>query len=243
MTSRPLTAIRPWSEFRGERPACAQCVLRRFCAPAGPVPLRTSGFAQRPAQKGMVLYQQGESVERIWTVCHGGVKLVHSDSSGNEDILAVLGPGVIFGHDEILEGMHRNTAAVIQDGMVASMRRDAVLLQMEQDADFSRSMYAALAHWSEQLARRATDASRGTSRQRLARLLLRLADQFGAPTPEGTRIAISLQRREIAGLIALEPETVTRLMSGLFEDGVVRELRRGEFLLLDAGRLHRMAHV
>lgn len=243
MASRLLTSMYPLSEFRGTQPACSQCVLLRFCAPAGPAHLHTTSFSQCPAQKGMVLYQQGEKVEKIWTVCHGGVKLVQSDNSGHEDILAIIGPGVVFGHDEILDGVHRATAVVIQDGVIASVRRNVVLRQMELDAAFSRSMYAALAHWSEQLVRRAIDASRGTSRQRLARLLLRLADQFGAPTPEGPRIAISLQRREIAGLIGLEPETVTRLMTGLFEDGIVRELRRGEFLLLDSGRLHRLAHV
>jgi CRP-like cAMP-binding protein len=179
----------------------------------------------------------------MWVVCHGGVKLVHSDLRGHEDVLAICGPGTVFGHDELLAGTHRTTAAAVQDGVVASMRRTWVLSRMEQDADFARQLYGALADWSAQLVWRTAEACRGTGRQRLARLLLRLADQFGAPTPEGVRTTIFLQRREIAGLIGSEPETVTRLLGSLLEDGVVRELRRGEFLLLDPARLRRMAHV
>lgn len=229
-------------EFRGLRPACVHCVLRQFCAPDFGHP-RAAGFAQKKAQKGTVLYLQGSNPERIWTVCQGSAKLVHSDRSGQEDVLTVMGPGTVFGHEEIFHASHRATAVIVQSGVIASMRKDAVIARMECDSAFARSLYSALADWSEQLMQRAADLSRSTSRQRLARLLLRLADQFGASTPEGTRIALSLQRREIAGMIAIEPETVTRLLGVLFEENVVRELRRGEFLLLDAGRLHRMAHV
>jgi len=230
------------SEFRGLRPACVDCVLRQFCAPGLGHP-RAAGFAQHKAQKGTVLYLQGSNPERVWTVCQGSAKLVHSDRGGQEDVLALMGPGTVFGHEEIFHASHGATAVIVQSGVIASMRKDAVIARMECDAAFARMLYSALAEWSEQMMRRATESSRGTSRQRLARLLLRLAGQFGAPTPEGTRITMVLQRREIAGMIGLEPETVTRLLGGLFDEGIVRELRRGEFLLADPARLHRMAHV
>lgn len=239
----PLTPLRSGDALRSVRPACVACVLRPFCMPAGPGQLRASGFAQHRVRRGTALYQQGTNVEELWVVCHGGVKLVHSDPQGHEDVLAICGPGTVFGHDEIVEGTHRTTAVAVQDGVVASLRRSLALTRMEQDAAFARQLYVALAGWSAQLVRRAAETGRGASRQRIARLLLRLADQFGAPTPEGMRTTIFLQRREIAGLIGSEPETVTRLLGRLIEDGVVRELRRGEFLLLDPARLHRMAHV
>ena len=59
------------------------------------------------------------------------------------------------------------------------------------------------------------------TRKRLVHLLLSLKDQYGEMTDEGVlRLELPLARQELASILGSRPETITRTIHGLEEDGV-----------------------
>ena len=47
--------------------------------------------------KGEVLFREGDPEDRLYVVVSGKIKLGRSGSAGRENLLAVLGPGQMFG--------------------------------------------------------------------------------------------------------------------------------------------------
>jgi len=56
---------------------------------------------------------------------------------------------------------------------------------------------------------------------RLARLLLKLADDYGRPCPEGVRIELKLSQRDLANQVASSRETVNKQLRVWRDEGVV----------------------
>jgi len=97
---------------------------------------------------------------------------------------------------------------------------------------------------AERLARSHSNAGRqatDTVAQRVAAILLRLADQLGQErTAGGTLLQVPLTRADLAGLSGSTPESVSRVMSRLRRDGIVDSGRRWT-AVLDRARLEDVA--
>jgi len=93
------------------------------------------------------------------------------------------------------------------------------------------------------MCRRVEELSGGQVEQRIALLLLKLADKSGVVRPgEGIQIPIRLSRQDLADLCATTVETAIRVMSRLDKDGVVRSTRTG-FVVISRDRLDEIARA
>ncbi|WP_141321805.1 Crp/Fnr family transcriptional regulator, partial [Cellulomonas uda] len=83
--------------------------------------------------------------------------------------------------------------------------------------------------------------STDTVPQRVATALLRLADKVGRDRPgEGLLLEVPLSRADLAALARTTPESVSRVMSGWKQQGVVASGRRWT-AILDRDRLEQEA--
>lgn len=76
------------------------------------------------------------------------------------------------------------------------------------------------------------------SYHRLAKTLLRLAEEHGVNTPKGAALPLRLTHEELANLIGTTRETVTTQMGRFRRMGMVR--REGKTLHLNVSRLRRL---
>src|SRR4051794_31178256 len=53
--------------------------------------------------KGEILFREGQSEDRLYVVVAGKIKLGRSGSAGRENLLAVLGPGQMFGELSVFD--------------------------------------------------------------------------------------------------------------------------------------------
>ncbi|WP_447972381.1 Crp/Fnr family transcriptional regulator [Nitrospira sp. Kam-Ns4a] len=79
-----------------------------------------------------------------------------------------------------------------------------------------------------------------TARQRLASLLLDLAERFGRRVSDQVRIEITLKREELAELAGVTIETAIRLLNAFREEGLITVQGR-QITINDAERLGRVA--
>ena len=85
-----------------------------------------------------------------------------------------------------------------------------------------------------------TDATQKSIRERLAFVLLQLADSYGIEGGGGQKIDLILSREEIAGIVGTATESVIRLLSEFKKDKLI-ELDGKRIIILDKRGLARLS--
>jgi len=192
----------------GERDrAIASCVRKRF-------------------HRGEQVFSTGDRPEFLYLLEEGHVRLVSLEEDGAERILHVFKPGDLFG--EILLSVERRPfdAVAVDDVRVAIMSRATFLGFLQSSLlcalNFIRLMSDRLLTTERDLAA----LSRTWARPRLVHLLLKLANNLGEPTPQGTLITVPLTHETIANMIGASRVRVTTYLNGLRRDGILSKRGR-----------------
>jgi len=78
--------------------------------------------------------------------------------------------------------------------------------------------------------------------QRIARVLLKLAESAGSDTPEGRVIEMPLTRQDVADMTGTTVETAIRVMSKFRRQELIKT-RRGKVVLVDTVILQEIAEM
>lgn len=214
-------------------------------APAASADLPLSVW--RLAQDG-VLLREGSAGQTLYVVRSGSLKCQKTLEDGYEQVLALALAGDLLGF-ESLHGARRPCSAIALEDCTVYALPTTELRDLAQRAP---ALDAALrAGLSRQLAR-ATDTTEimaaVSSDARLARFLLRLSTRMADVGRSPRRLRLRLGRRDIASLLGVAHETVSRSFSTLADAGLLRvDNREVELLDLDAlrarARITRGLHV
>lgn len=162
--------------------------------------------------------------ERVYIIKEGIVR-IHSGNARDEVTLALLGPGKAFGLSSAIgEGGSHLSATTLTSSYVCFASWPAM---MEVSAHHPAVMVKMMAALAERLFKAETWSTRlGMSSpcHRLASLLVELTDEFGEPSTAGRRIRFRLTQTDLARMVGLSRETVSRQMAEFTRLGwVVRE--------------------
>ena len=187
---------------------------------------------------GTVLVQQGCEPYEIFFVEDGLAKLVRIDAGGREQILGLRGAGWFLGAAFVLiRRSHAASAVALTSCTVRRLSQDAFLALLAEHPDLSWHVHRM--HSREVLSQfhHMSDLGAKTSRQRLERILRRLAT-LSSPDGSGeeVRLLLPLKRWELASLIAVTPEHLSRLLKRLREEGIIR-VQRGWIVIPEVRRL------
>ncbi len=178
--------------------------------------------ARRGVPKSGVIFREGDPVEAVYFLESGLVKVYSLTADGEEQIINILRPGDFFPHLGFLEGgTYPATAEALTDSRLMGIRRTDLLDLVRHDGDFAVAMLAAMGRRIAMLQQRVRDLSHRDLRGRLARALLRLADEHGVATPAGTRLDLPLSHRELANLVGAARESVSRTLAEFRREGLV----------------------
>ena len=116
--------------------------------------------------------------------------------------------------------------------IVAALARTTMLEMVARYPLVARAFMQAQATRAQLLCSRVHEVAAGRVEQRIARLLLRLAQSFGTRTSSGQLdVEIALSRRDLAELCGTSTETAIRIMSRLERGRVVCRTERGYAVL------------
>ncbi len=214
------------------RVVCRACSVRASVLFAGVAPELLAPIeaqideARLPARAR--LYPLGGRADAVFTVQSGLIKLVQSLPDGTERIVRLLSGGDVAGLEALVEQPYQQEAVVLQTARICRIPV-AVLRQLAEE---SPPLYGELMRrWQRALAEAdawLTELSTGSARQRVARLLLRLADSQG----EG-RCAL-FNRRDLGASLGVTTESASRAVANLKREGLLLE-RPGGFHIDPAG--------
>ena len=168
---------------------------------------------RRWVERSEALLHSGAAGEEVVLVLSGRVRLVAYGSQGREVVLALRGPGELIGEMAALGGARRIATAVAEERVEAGFLTAEALrgfLRDRPDAAIVliRMLVRRLAEATTDLVDLATHDSIG----RIARRLLELSSEHGAPAASGTRIELSLSQEELASWTGTTRETVSRAL-------------------------------
>src|SRR3954451_22161760 len=199
----------------------------------------TAAMTTCDVDRGHVVFSEGDAGDRLFIVMDGKVKISRAAVDGRENLLAVLGPGEMFGELSLFDpGPRTATATAITDSTLASLDHDdlqpLLLAQPAVASQLLRALAQRLRRTNEAMA----DLVFSDVPGRQAKALLDLAERFGDEEPDGVRVRHDLTQEELAQLVGASRETVNKALSEFANRGWLR-LEGRTVLLLDGERLAR----
>ncbi len=194
-------------------------------------------FTQQIAyDKGQTLVQEGTPVYGYYIICEGAVKLSRHLSGGKKLIVAVLGPGDIFGLESNREGRFTLEAETLEPTRVGFIDKGDFGKLLEGHPRLAAALVEKLSEEVHKLQEHVWATARRGAQGKLAYVLLQLAKTHGRPRPRGTLIEVELTREELAELAGVARETASLTLSRFTsKDWVASEGRK--LVILDLGAL------
>ena len=191
--------------------------------------------------RGDTLFSEGDPGDRLYVVSLGKVKLGRTASDGRENLLAVLGPGEMFGELSLFDpGPRTATATAVTAATLHGLGHDDLEPLLLQRPEVAGRLLAALARRLRRTNEAMGDLVFRDVPGRVAKALLDLASRFGVETDDGLRVTHDLTQEELAQLVGASRETVNKALADFASRGFLR-LEGRAVVILDIERLSRRA--
>ncbi|HEY0472363.1 MAG TPA: Crp/Fnr family transcriptional regulator [Kribbella sp.] len=192
-------------------------------------------------RRGQVLFHEGDSGDRLFVVVEGKVKLGRTSADGRENLIAVLGPGQMFGELSLFDpGPRSATVTAVTDASIMSLTHDELLRWLAGRPEVARGLLLQLASRLRKVSDVVADLVFSDVPGRVAKALLDLASRFGRTADDGVHVHHDLTQEELAQLVGASRETVNKALADFASRGWVR-LEPRSVVLLDVDRLQRRA--
>jgi CRP-like cAMP-binding protein len=198
-----------------------------------------AGLEKITVPAGTVVFREGELGDALYIVLSGTIQLTRHALSGEERLLAQLGPAEHFGELAVFEPCPRTeTATAATDAQLARMPHSVLRPWIEAHPEIGERLLRVLARRLWRTNPSLPDLFFTDVPGRLAKVLMLFADRFGRRTPQGVRIQHDLTLQELTGLVGASRETVQQALTDFVNRGWVR-LEGTSVLILDPDRLRR----
>src|SRR6185436_1610595 len=139
--------------------------------------------------KGEVLFHEGDSGDRLYVVVSGKVKLGRSGSAGRENLLAVLGPGQMFGELSVFDpGPRSTTATAVTACELRTLEHDELIPWLTGRPEVAQGLLGQLAARLRRANDVVADLVFSDVPGRVAKQLLELAQRFGDKRDDGMHV-------------------------------------------------------
>lgn len=195
----------------------------------------------REVPKKSPIFLPGDRGDRVYLLKKGAVKLARLTESGKEVILAVLKTGEIFGETAVVEEGTRSTLAeALEDTYICEIRRSDFEALLQRRPDLALRLTKIMGLRRRVLEERIEDLVYQDVPTRMAKVLLRLAREYGRDVVGGRRINLRLTHADLAGLAGCTRETASACLSDFKRRGLIRYEHK-IITILDSHGLEKLA--
>ena len=181
------------------------------------------GKVDRSYLPGDVIYNQGDMSDGLFAVHSGMIGLRRYESDGSSLLLHLIRNGTVFGYRSYLSKTeHSVTAEVLMPGKICFIQSRTVQVLLQQNPNVGLGFLEhSLANMKDMEAKYVRAAVLPV-KSRVLHFLLTLNEQYGSKTENGEYILdIPLSRRDLASAVGATPETLSRTVRLIEEDGLV----------------------
>jgi CRP-like cAMP-binding protein len=200
-----------------------------------------SSMSSTSLRRGEILFNEGDDGNQLYVVTEGKIKLGRTSPDGRENLLAILGPGQMFGELSFFDpGPRSATATAVTDVELKSLGHEALSPVLNAHPDVAHALLNQLAGRLRRTNEVVGDLVFSDVPGRVAKALLDLASRFGRRADDGVHVNHDLTQEELAQLVGASRETVNKALADFASRGWLR-LEPRSVVILDLERLQRRA--
>jgi CRP/FNR family transcriptional regulator len=194
--------------------------------------------------KGETLFERGDAGDGCYWLRRGVVTVCAASASGEQRILAILGPGALIGELAMIDGLPRSaTVQAVRDCSLSFISRAAFTALLRQHPELHTEIMATLAARLRQSDEDMIASSFLTVRARVARALLQFARHLGEEADPGwVLIQHRVTQSDLAAMAGVARESVSRTLGVWQKEKIVEGSPRDGYVV-DKSRLEREAEV
>ncbi len=169
-----------------------------------------------------VLFCKSDPGTSMMVVRHGRVKVCTHGECGKELVLAMFGPGEVFGEIALLDGSPRTADAVTIDDceLLVLDRRDFIPFLMEHP-DAAVRMLEVLTYRLRRTTQLLEDVAFCEGPVRLARRFLRLAEFSGRNVDDGIFVDMPLSQQQLGDMVGMTRESINKQLKLWRNEGLI----------------------
>jgi CRP-like cAMP-binding protein len=172
--------------------------------------------------KGEVIFREGAAASGIFFIKKGKVKKYQVDQAGREQIIYVANSGELIGYHAILaEERYPDSAATLEECVIAFIPKEDFLSTLERSAVLSRRLLKTLSHEFAVLINGISVVAQRSVKERLAVTLIILREKFKETTVAGEKIMINVSRNDLANMVGTGKENIVRFLTEFKLSGII----------------------
>ncbi|MBI5131761.1 MAG: Crp/Fnr family transcriptional regulator [Rhodopseudomonas palustris] len=177
--------------------------------------------------KNAHVFEQGEDAHSFFVLLHGHVRASKVTPAGEQVVVRYVTPGETLGVAMAI-GLQRYpaTATAVDDSIVLAWPSAAWPRLVETYPSLATNTLRTVGSRLQETHSRVIEMSTQQVEQRVAHALLRLAKQSGRKVENGVQIDFPISRQDIAQMTGTTLHTVSRLLSGWEQRGLIESGRQ-----------------
>jgi CRP-like cAMP-binding protein len=196
----------------------------------------------RHFRRGELLWREGDTSGMLVSLRSGRVKIYRLLPNAREVTLFLFGPGDLFGFLPFLDGKgYPAYAQAMEDVEADVMARTALLQAIRAEPELAIALVALLGGRLRASFDLIRSLSTPGASARVAEALLALISPEASLTGNPVAVRLPVSAHEFAGALGLVPETFSRALTGLVQDGVLERAGSGRYRVLDVDALRKAA--
>lgn len=185
---------------------------------------------------GKTVFMENDPGIGFYGVIDGKVKIYKSSPLGKEHILHIFGAGEIFAEVAVFAGQDFPASAmVLEESTLAFFPRDRFKTVLAENPDLSLSLLGLMSMRLRQMVGKVEELSLKEVPARLAAHLLLIRENSGRD-----RFDLDVNKSQLASLLGTIPETLSRVIRKLKDEGFI-EVKGKQLHLLDVHGLEDLA--
>jgi len=189
------------------------------------------------------VFDQGAEAQSFFLLLHGHVRAVKVTPAGEQVVVRYVSPGELFGVAPAIGlATYPATAIAAVDSVVLIWPASAWPELIKKYPSLASGTLQMVGARLQEAHTRVIEMSTEEVERRVARALLRLANQAGRKVDRGIEIDFPISRQNIAEMTGTTLHTVSRILSAWAQAGIV-ESGRQRVTLRDAHRLMMIAEA
>lgn len=171
-----------------------------------------------------VIFSRGEACSALYCVQDGLVAIGRAKDSGASAILSLAYPGEMLELDAALaDGTHKTTASSLDRSRVCAIERIAIQQLLMGNTTLAFRFLKEAAAKIDAMQDRLLVSLSLPLRARFAQLLLSMYERHSHQGQTGRRIiGLPMNRRDMAAMIGVRPESLSRLLAQFEHSGIAR---------------------
>lgn len=189
--------------------------------------------------KGRTIYREGDSLQKVFLINAGMVKVIKNHSGTRAQIVNLLGPGDFMGTECLGQDRYGHSAVAISTVELCACTSGDFARFLERYPEAALGVIDRMHRHMARMQRILFDVGTKMALARVASCLLFLGEKAtGAKGAESFTLPIT--RQDMSALVGISPETLSRQLKKLIDGGVV-DISGRQVKIVDAEALHRIS--